>query len=286
MAWLRLFTLLLPLLVVPLAAPAAEPSVVVEVEGAAEIGRAGVWTAATSGSAIREGDELRTGSQGRMLLLFDDGSVVVVGKDSHLVIDEHLFEPSGTVRSLLHLVQGKLRALVSEAFEAAGAVYEIETTTSVASVRGTEFVVHHDPVTGATDIVGIAGEVEVYSALSWTKGAVVLKPRELTHIERGKFPTLPRTLPDRLFLQYLEGLDLFVGGGQGVSLVAGNPLLTGRSVPPEDRAGALPGPSTAFQGVPVDLPYERQNRGSVADVTIQPPIPALLPPTGGVGIDF
>jgi hypothetical protein len=286
MAWLRLITLLLPLLVLPFGTAAAESNVVVEVEGTAEIGRGGVWTAATSGAAVREGDELRTGSQGRMLILFDDGSVVVVGKDSRLTIDEHLFEPSGTVRSLLHLMQGRIRALVSEAFEGAGAVYEIETPTSVASVRGTEFVVHYDPVAGATDIVGVTGEVEVYSALSWTKGAVILKPRELTRIERGKFPTLPRALPDRLFLQYLEGLDLFVGGGQGVSLATGHPLLTGRSVPSEDRARAVPGPSAAFTGVPVDLPYERQNRGSVADVTIQPPIPALLPPTGGIGVDF
>jgi hypothetical protein len=288
MAFFHLLALLLALLAFPFGvARAAEESVVVAVEGAAEIGRGGVWTAAAAGAPIRQGDELRTGTEGRMLIAFDDGGALVLGRDSRLTIDEHSFETGeGAPRSLFHLAHGRLRALVGDAFQKAGAVYEIETPASVVSVRGTEFLVFHDEAAGASEVVGVRGEVEVYSALSWTKGAVVVKPRELTRIERGGFPSLPRALPERLFVQYLAGLDLFVGSGRRVSLLADHPLLTGRFVPPSERPSALAGPGGLGVQAPVDQPYERKNRGSVADVTRQPPIPALLPPSGGVGIDF
>jgi hypothetical protein len=115
----------------------------------------------------------------------------------------------------------------------------VETRTAVVGVRGTEFLIVDDPVADVTDVLGINGRTEVHSVLDRVGNAVFVTERELTRVERGKMPTVPRRLDEVLFRQYLEGLQ-FIGRGQAESLTVNHPLITGEFVPAADRADAFP----------------------------------------------
>lgn len=266
---------------------AQEVGTIAALEGTVEIGRGGAWTAASIGVALRAGDELRTGRPGRLRAVFQDDSVLIVGDESHLVVDEQVFDLNREVfRSVIRLLKGKMRSLVSEYYKRPRAVYSIETPTAVSGVRGTEFVIVYDPVAEVTEVVGVSGLVEVHSVLDRVSRAVFVFTPNITMVTRGQFPTVPRRLTDKLFQQYLEGLE-FIGNGRAEGLSVAHPLLVGSLVPPADRVAAFPAPpSTAAKvgvmpvepGVP---PYEDHTEAGL----VGEPLPSVNP-TGGLGIDF
>jgi hypothetical protein len=273
---------------------AQEIGTVAELEGTADVGRAGVWTPASIGAAIQPGDTLRTGSPGRLAVVFQDDSVVTVGEDTELVVDEQVFErDAGIARSVMHLLRGRIRALVSEYYERRGTEFRIETETAVVGVRGTEFVIVFDPVAEVTDAVGVSGRAEVHSVLDRVGHAVFITAQEITTVTRGKYPTPARRLDDDSFGQYVHGLA-FVGHGKPESLAAAQPLLTGSIVPPPDRLANLPAPPIPMgqpvaTGVTPTSPGEtainRANSQNAGGVAGQPPA-VIESPQGRVGIHF
>ena len=274
---------LVAILMLPRAVLGQEVGTVAEVEGAAEIGHGGVWRSATIGAAVQLGDELRTGQPGRMRVVFQDDSPLNIGDDSHVVVDEQVFDPAQSrYRSTLRLLKGKIRALVSEYYQQPQARYLIETTSAVSGVRGTEFVMVFDPVQELTDVVGITGRVEVHSVRDRKGHAVFVTERELTTVKHGQFPTPPRTLDDATFRQYVAGLE-FIGGGQSESQTLNHPLLAGKTIAPADRHGAFaiaaPAPGVLTHG-------QWQRRQS--DAIIQPPdiLRAIRDGRGDLGINL
>lgn len=225
-------------LVLACAASAEEIGTVAGTSGSAEIGRAGEWSAASVGTPVFQGDELRTAAGGQMRVVFQDDSVLNLGSDSRVVIDEQVFDPTKSpARSVMQLLQGRVRALVSEYYREGGAAYEIETATAVAGVRGTEFVVSFDPRAALTEVVGVQGRVEVHSVLDRASRGVFVTAGELTSVRQGEFPTQPPRLGEDAFKQVLDGLD-FIGTGRAGGLTAEHPILGGVEVPEPDRAPA------------------------------------------------
>lgn len=259
-------------------ATAQEVGTIASLEGTGKIGRSDVWIAATVGAAVHRGDELRTGQPGRMRIVFQDDTVLTVSDDSRVVVDEQVFDPTkGKTRTALGLLQGTVSALVSEYYHRSGAAYEIKTTTAVAGVRGTEFVVTYDPREELTEVAGLSGTVEVHSAFDRTGRSVFITAQEATTVTRGRFPTPPRRLSDTLFRQYLEGMD-FIGAGAAESLTINNPLLAGQIVPKADRA------AVAVTGI---APGRRQlirEPRDASDLIQQPP--AIFGPGGKLRITF
>src|SRR6185369_7850549 len=130
---------------------------VVSLEGTVDIGRAGTFSPAEVGSAIRQGDTIRTGTPGRARLLFVDDSVINIGDGSTLVIDETVFNAgTGAASTLMHLLGGKVRALVSDYYSGGQGSYQIETKTAVSGVRGTEFIMAYDSRTQLSEVLGSA----------------------------------------------------------------------------------------------------------------------------------
>ena len=270
---------------------------IASMEGSVEIGRGGVWTAATIGGSIELGDAVRTGSPGRVRVVFQDGSVLTVSDATEFVVDEYEFEPNqGLFRSAIRLLQGKLRALVSDYYQTPGAHYEIQTGNAIVGVRGTTFVVTFDPSTDVTEVVGEHGLVRVHSVLDRVAHGVVVKARELTTVARGQFPTPPRRIDEALFRQYLEGLE-FIGEGPESLLLTHQPLLVGAIVPRQERAPAAPtGPGaptltasmTTRTGTaplaPPQMPDKIQPITTPADIVNQP-VPQTTGP-GGLGVNF
>jgi FecR-like protein len=236
---------------------AQEVGTIAELDGSAEIGRGGAWTAASVGAAVEPGDKLRTKKPGRLRVVFQDDSVLTLSDNSELVIDQQVFDPAqGKAQSTLRLLRGKVLALASEYYERARAVYEIRTKTAVAGVRGTEFAVYYDPRAEVTEVVGVHGHVEVHSVLDLLRRGTFVTQGELTSVAQGEFPALPNRLTDRNFRQYIEGLD-FVGAGRLESLTIDHPVLVGTSVPQPDRAP----PAT------VSSPAEKSNERLLRDAS-------------------
>jgi hypothetical protein len=209
---------------------------VASLEGSAEIRHAGTWSDASLGSAIYLGDAVRTGQPGRVRLVFQDESVLNMGDESHLVIDKSVFDPgSGSFQSLVRLLRGKVRAVVSDYYQTSGASYEIETRTTVAGVRGTEFIMDYDPRLRVAQVVGISGRVEVRSLLASKARGVYVHSGEVSTVLSGREPTAPRPMDERLYRRHLDELE-FVGLGMAEGFTAQHGVLQGISVPEPDRA--------------------------------------------------
>lgn len=78
----------------------------------------------------------------RCKVLYTDDSLVTLGENSRLEITEQTYRAGNDQRAFVaHLIRGAVRALVARSFEGGNSTYEIHAGTSVATARGTYFVV-------------------------------------------------------------------------------------------------------------------------------------------------
>jgi hypothetical protein len=223
------------------AAPPArgdEVGTVAAVEGSAEIGRNGTWGAAAAGTAVAVGDQLRTGQPGRMRVVFRDDSVLVLSDSTTLTVDAQVFDPNGS-ESVFNLLEGKLKSIVSHYYGAAGSSYEVRTSTAVAGVRGTEFVMTYDSATGATEVVGIRGVVTVHSAVDPAGPGMLVTANEATAVAAGALPGPKQRVDPEFMRQLLDDMEFF-GSNQGTSLTDSSALIAGATVARPGRAPTGP----------------------------------------------
>jgi hypothetical protein len=125
-----------------------------------------------SGLTVRPGDTIRTGSDSTIKLESLDG-VVQIGEETTLKFidlkakpppppEEISKENLGTIEKKIELLVGKIRIWLKK-FKGR---YEVRTPVAVLGVRGTDFVVEHDPATNITTIYLNEGTLEVQN----TKG--------------------------------------------------------------------------------------------------------------------
>jgi hypothetical protein len=264
------------------------------IEPTADIGRSGEWTPAAAGAPVHIGDVLRTGRPGRLSVVFQDDSVITVGPGSELVINEQVFAPKeGTVRTVLQLVQGKIRSVVSEYYQGTQGGFEVKTPTALAGVRGTDFVVVHDPAIEVTEVVGVSGRVAVNSIFEPERHGVIVTSRELTVVARGGLPQTPQRLTEKLFRQYIEGLQFLVGPAGSLPLAQS--IVTSQSVPQQDtiaESGSAPASTGSLLApVPGESPYGNNSKSSPAlgsqnaSAVLGQPAPVILSGSG-LSIDF
>lgn len=278
------------------AQPQTSVGTVAGVDGAVEIQHDGAWSPAALGAVVSVSDVLRTGGSGRLRVVFDAHSVLLVAPNSELSVEQMSLQP---LRAQLNLRRGKVRALVGDGFATPGASYEISTAGAVATVRGTDFIIVFDPVaevqataagSGRTDVVGVDGRTEVHSVIDRIDHGVFVTSQERVIVERGNLPAPPQRLEEVVFKQYLEGLD-FIGGPRSASAAQNSPLATGEAVLGGKRAdnvaGASSGPAIAL-GHPV-APGETS--GAVLSSDLLPPVIKQPPRAsvlsgGDLNVDF
>ena len=237
-----LFTLALALALAG-AAGAAEVGTFAAAEGNTEVQHDGRWNPAKIGDPIQIGDAVRTGTDGRARLVFQDDTVLNIGNSSFLVVDRQVFDPGeGGSRSLMKLLRGRVRALVSEYYQRPGSSYEVETDTAVAGVRGTEFIVQYDPEQFKTEVVGVSGKVQVNSVLDRARHGVYVTAGELSTVRRGEIPGPPPRLDEKTFRQYIDGLE-FIGFGRPESLTNQSAIVTGVQIAEPEKCPETTGVS-------------------------------------------
>ncbi|MFH0881601.1 MAG: FecR family protein [bacterium] len=139
-------------------------AIALTVRGAAEV-KQGVeeWIPLAFGAVLNDSDQVRTGENGFIALAFtDDGSQIKLRPNTSVTVT--------AVRSenlaLSKKVAIQVGELLSEVKKQKGSM-EVNTPTSVASVKGTEFWTMVDP-SGGTTVITLEGLIELYNLVSGT----------------------------------------------------------------------------------------------------------------------
>ena len=99
------------------------------------------------GDFVREGDTIRTESNGHVHIRFIDQAVLSVRPRSELQVLAYRYDPSRPENSLvkLNLLEGTARTVSGEAAKTARDRYRLNTPIAAIGVRGTDFVVSTTP---------------------------------------------------------------------------------------------------------------------------------------------
>lgn len=128
---------------------------VIAVRGEARLGNNG--PSLNVGQKLEAGSAIRTGSSGRVRLRFDDGSTVVIGDNSQLLIERFERSSHKAREASLALESGLMGQQVSRQD---GGKWIVRTPSAVTAVRGTEFFVEVNPDL-ATAVSVQSGAVDV-----------------------------------------------------------------------------------------------------------------------------
>jgi len=162
------------------------------------------------GTILSDGDKIRTGKSGFAAIIFiDDKSTLKIKENSEVVITGQ--RTAASISKKINMDSGTIRATITKQ----NSDFVIQTPTSVASVKGTDFWMITDPITG-DQIIGIEGiiglvNIETGQAVDVTEGMTGSStPNGQTSIEE----TDPNSIPDdpsddqegpSLIRIYLEG---------------------------------------------------------------------------------
>ena len=152
-------------------------------------------------------DVIQTEKESRTKAFFQDDSVLTVGENSRVEITEYIYNPEDNVRrSVVKVVQGQVRALVSKVFKSNGSRFEVHTPSAVAAARGTYFSVWHENGQSGIINIGESGRVD------FTSGGVTVAvdPGQFSMAEYGKAPSIPA----------LHGLDVNTNTQSGSAQVS------------------------------------------------------------------
>jgi hypothetical protein len=120
------------------------------------------------GSELFVDDTLITEKDSRAHAEFKDGSIIALGSYTKMVVDKSIYDPSKSTRdSLVRLLFGKARLIVTKLVNLRNSQVKVKTPTAVIGVRGSDFAVsvaHVNPLittlmTGKDTTVLIAGDI-------------------------------------------------------------------------------------------------------------------------------
>ena len=168
------------------AAPIAR---VIQQSGRVEVRREQAKLASHLGRRLYAGDSVVTGQGGRVLLEFTDRSLLALGAETEVRLDDYkVASPSGGLKGLLSLLGGILRMSIVQSTTAED--FSIRTETAIASARSTDWIVEAQP--SETTVFVMSGVVTV--ADSAQSAFVRVSPGEGTSVASSATagPTAPK----------------------------------------------------------------------------------------------
>lgn len=94
---------------------------------------------------LLKGDHIRTGKNGKVGLIFEDDTVISIGPNSRIVIEDFLFQPSEKRLSFItRVIQGTVSYLSGQIAKLAPGLVRIETPQATVGLRGTHVLVKVD----------------------------------------------------------------------------------------------------------------------------------------------
>jgi len=95
--------------------------------------------AATVGFDIEESDEIRTQDKANLQLVFNDKTVITLGKNTHFVVNRYLFDNSRKSEVDFSLTKGFLKSMTGAISKVAPQRFKIRAKTNTIGIRGTVF---------------------------------------------------------------------------------------------------------------------------------------------------
>jgi hypothetical protein len=112
------------------------------VKGLASVVRQDSVIQAKSGDKIFKKDILRTGSDGSLGVIFKDDTLLSLGPNSELVIDEFLFSPAeGKLSFIARMLRGTAAYLSGIIARLSPESVRFETPVASVGIRGTKFLI-------------------------------------------------------------------------------------------------------------------------------------------------
>lgn len=149
------------------------------------------------GKPVNQGDEvfwedrLRTDKKGRARITLDDHSMLSLGSDSELIIEQH---DAQSQRTFLELLYGRIRCRVTQL--TGGGKFQLQTPAAVAGVLGTDFGADSS-VPGVTKFICLSGTVLIVPndpALS----PVTCEAGSTVTVKSGTSPVTEPATPEQL----------------------------------------------------------------------------------------
>ncbi len=147
---MKKFFILIITLVVGYYIALAEEVVVSMFSGNVLVWKNNQWVQVEKGTGLNEKDEIKTLEKSKVVLLFSNGSTITLAENTQIKIESLLSE-----KLSVYLKNGKAHTKVKPLQKAQ--VFELKTPVSVASVRGTEFIISY--VNNNSEIIVIEGNV-------------------------------------------------------------------------------------------------------------------------------
>ncbi len=124
-------------------AAADNPAGIVKtLKGAASIARQEKVVPASGGQKIFKGDTIKTGPDGSLGIIFEDDTLLSLGPNSEVVIDEYVFAPAqGNMSIVTRMIKGTATYLSGIIAKLSPQSVKFETPTATLGIRGTKFCV-------------------------------------------------------------------------------------------------------------------------------------------------
>jgi hypothetical protein len=110
------------------------------------------------GSIIEKNNEIKTANNAKLQLLFEDNTVITIGKNSHFKINDYLFEDNN-VKADFGLLKGTFRTITGKIGKVAPSKFKLNSKTSSIGIRGTQIL--SKMAIDGDRIVCIEGEITI-----------------------------------------------------------------------------------------------------------------------------
>jgi len=138
-----LISLLITLLGITLyAKPVAH---ITALQGLADIKRKAQNIKANIGSSIEQKDTIITKDNSKLQLIFEDETIISIGKNSNFSVQEYLFEDNQVPVAKFGMIQGAIRTITGKIGDIAPQKFSVTTKTATIGIRGTNFSIFVDP---------------------------------------------------------------------------------------------------------------------------------------------
>ncbi|KQW23053.1 hypothetical protein ASC80_06970 [Afipia sp. Root123D2] len=148
---------------------------VMKLSGSASVIRNGVTVELNVGDAVLKGDVVQTGSGSSIGITFIDGSAFGMGANARMVLNEMIYDPSGSSNSsLISLVQGTITFVAGQT--AKNGDMRVDTPVATMGIRGTAVLVEiaaDDGPTKFSVLVEPDGHTGSYNLYNKTTGQLI-----------------------------------------------------------------------------------------------------------------
>ncbi len=143
-------------------------------------------------------DTIITKKNARVKIVMIDENIINISPKSKITIEKYEYEPSKDKKEvLLNVIFGKIRSKIKQKYNGKSSKYEVKTKTTVAGVRGTDFLLTYDHQTKQTTIITFEGQVQ-FGRLGLNGGVnskVLVSVGQMSSSITGAAPTKPVRIP-------------------------------------------------------------------------------------------